>query len=200
MIATTSPSSISWSLFVSRRNAVAADARNISPSPTPTIERALDPRADELLRMVAVDDDEREVALELLVGGAHGRSQIARRSAARRGATTTSASVSVLNSWPSSPSEAFSSRKFSTIPFRTTAIFDSSQPVSGCAFCSRHLAVRRPARVAEPGRGLRAVVLRDLLQEGEIADGPDVVEAVILEQREARRVVARGTRAARGRG
>ena len=34
-------------------------------------------RADEQVRMVVVDDDEREVALELGVRGAHGRDEIA---------------------------------------------------------------------------------------------------------------------------
>ena len=42
----------------------------------------------------------------------------------------------MLNVWPAFSSEFLSSRKFSTIPFRTTAILCSSQPVSGCAFCS----------------------------------------------------------------
>ena len=51
-------------------------------------------------------------------------------------------------------------------------------------------AVRCPARVPDPRRGLGAVPLRGLLQVLEIADRADVVEAVILEQRKAGRVVA----------
>ena len=54
----------------------------------------------------------------------------------------------------------------------------------------RDPAVRRPARMPEPGRGLRAVGAGGLLQSLEIADGPDVIEAVLLEQREPGGVVA----------
>ena len=39
--------------------------------------RRLVAHADELVRMVVVDDDEREVALELRVDGAHGRDEVA---------------------------------------------------------------------------------------------------------------------------
>src|SRR5207237_1195183 len=41
-------------------------------------ERALVPRADEQPRMVVVDDDEGEMALELAVGGRNGLRQVAR--------------------------------------------------------------------------------------------------------------------------
>ena len=53
-----------------------------------------------------------------------------------------------------------------------------------------HAAVRRPARVAEPVSRLRAVRARRHLQVLEVADRADVVEPVILDEREAGRVIA----------
>ena len=77
MIATISPSSISWTRRVSRRNAAIDDARKISSSPDADHERALEPCADEQIGVVVVDHDEGEVALELAVSGAHRLDQIA---------------------------------------------------------------------------------------------------------------------------
>ena len=51
-------------------------------------------------------------------------------------------------------------------------------------------AVGRPARVAEAGGRDRAVRAGRLLQEREIPDGADVIEAVLLEERDAGRVIA----------
>ena len=51
-------------------------------------------------------------------------------------------------------------------------------------------AVRRPARVPEPGRGRRAARPRALDQVSERPDGAYVLEAVLLEERDARGVVA----------
>ena len=45
--------------------------------PEPDHERALEARADELVRVVVVDGDEREVALELRVRGAHRVDEVA---------------------------------------------------------------------------------------------------------------------------
>ena len=50
--------------------------------------------------------------------------------------------------------------------------------------------VGRPARVAEPGRRLGAVVLGDPLEVVEIPDGSDVVEPLVFEQCEPGRVIA----------
>src|SRR5439155_13576898 len=50
--------------------------------------------------------------------------------------------------------------------------------------------VRRPARVPEPGRGLRAVRAGGVLQELQIADSAHVVELFLLAERQAGRVVA----------
>src|SRR5467141_1409353 len=51
-------------------------------------------------------------------------------------------------------------------------------------------AVRRPARVTETVIRLRAVRARCVLQELEVADGAHVLEAAVLAQRDAGRVVA----------
>src|SRR5919109_3044255 len=53
-----------------------------------------------------------------------------------------------------------------------------------------HRAVRRPARVAETGRRLRAVRRRGGLEELEVPDGADIVEAVVFQERDAGGVVA----------
>ena len=77
MIETTSPSSISWIERVSPMKAATIEARNISPFADADEQRALVPRADELLGVVVVDDDEGEVALELAVGLARRLEQVA---------------------------------------------------------------------------------------------------------------------------
>ena len=54
-----------------------------------------------------------------------------------------------------------------------------------------HAAVRRPARVAEPGRRRSSRSGRPPLRgSAEVADGADVLEPVVLEQRDPGRVVA----------
>ena len=60
--------------------------------------------------------------------------------------------------------------------------FDSSQPVSGCAFCSVTCPCVAQRVWPIPVDRLRAVVLGDLLEVGELADRLDVVEAVVLQQ------------------
>ena len=62
---------------VSRRNAAAFDARNISPSPTPTTSGTVLAGADEQPGMLVVDDDEREVPLELREREANGLDEVA---------------------------------------------------------------------------------------------------------------------------
>ena len=63
--------------FVSPRNAAAVEARNISSSADAYEQRALVARPDEQLRVLAVEDDEREVPLQLGVGGAHRGDEVA---------------------------------------------------------------------------------------------------------------------------
>ena len=60
-----SPSSGKYTRRVSLRNAAAFEARKFSPSPIPTTSGVSQPRGDEQIRVVGVDDDEREVPLEL---------------------------------------------------------------------------------------------------------------------------------------
>ena len=62
---------------VSRRNAAAFEARNISSLADPDDERHLVARADEETRVVAVDDDEGEVTFELVEREAHGLDEVA---------------------------------------------------------------------------------------------------------------------------
>ena len=134
--------------------------------------------------MVAVDDDEREVALELLVGGAHGGSEISVVVPLDEvdddlGVRLGGELVPVLLERGLELAEVLDDAVQDDRDPRFVAARERVRVLLG------DLAVRRPARVAEPGRGLRAVVLRDLLQVGEVADRPDVVEAVVLQQREA---------------
>ena len=71
VIATTSPSSISWIRACLGRNAVVGGGEEHLAVADADDERALVARADEQVGMVVVDDDEREVAFELGVRGAH---------------------------------------------------------------------------------------------------------------------------------
>src|SRR5207248_9062176 len=54
----------------------------------------------------------------------------------------------------------------------------------------RDAAVGGPARVSEAGRRAGAVRAGGLLQEGEVPDGADIVEALVLTERDPGRVVA----------
>ena len=76
------------------------------------------------------------------------------------------------------------------IPFRTIESFAPSQPVERMRVCLGDGAVRRPARVAEAVVRVGAVRAGLVLQVLEIPDRADVVEAVVLAQRDPGRVVA----------
>ena len=132
--------------------------------------------------MVAVDDDEREVALELLVGLDDGVGEIALVvcldqvrnrlgvSLGAEGVTLRLEPLLELAVVLHDPVE----------DDRQLPVLARRQRV-GVALGDR--AVRRPAGVAETGRRPRAVRRRCLLQELEVADGADVLEAVVLEER-----------------
>ena len=75
--ATISPSPGNCTVRVSRRNAAAFEARNISPEPDPDDERHLVARADEEAGVVVVDHDEREVPLELVEREPDGLDEVA---------------------------------------------------------------------------------------------------------------------------
>ena len=97
-------------------------------------ERALEARADEHVGMVAVDDDEGEVALELGVGRAHGLGEVALVVALDEVRDDLGVGLGARTRGRRRASESRSSRKFSTMPLRTTATSSSTQPVSGWAF------------------------------------------------------------------
>ena len=71
---------------VSCRNAAIEEARNISPSPTPTTSGVWQRAPTSVSVVVAVDGDDREVALELCVGLRGRRRRGRPRSGARSGA------------------------------------------------------------------------------------------------------------------
>src|SRR5262245_46501572 len=139
--------------------------------------------------MVAVDDDEREMALELFVSWPDRRGEVAAvvlldevddDLRIRLGAEH----VSVLLEGSLELAEVLHDPVQDD---RDLLVVTTRQRVR---VLLGHLAVRRPARVAEPGRGQRAVVLRDLLQVGEVPDRTDVVEALVFQHGQAGRVIA----------
>jgi hypothetical protein len=152
-------------------------------------ERALLPRPDEQSRVVVVDDDEREVALELAVRLVHGVDEVAlvvlldemhddlgvglRRERVPVGDQRVLELAVVLDD----PVE-------DDCDLRVVARRERMRVLLGDA------AVRRPARVAEAGRRLRAVRAGDFLQLLKVAHRADVVEPVFLEQRDPGGVVA----------
>ncbi len=155
----------------------------------PDDERGLMPDADEHVGLVVVDGDDREVALELRVHADERLHEIAlvrfleevnhdlgvrlgRERVAALGELL--AQVDIVLDDP---------------------VEDDRQPV-GLAAGERvrvllgHGAVRRPARVAEPVMRVGGVGIGCLDEVPEGADGPHVVERVLLAQRDPGRVVA----------
>ncbi len=139
--------------------------------------------------MVVVDDDEGEVALEILVGRLHRFGEVA---------------VVVLLDQVHDDLGVRLGRELVPLllegePELAEILDDPVQDDRDLvllAACQRvrillgDLPVRGPACVAEPGRRLRAVVLRDLLQVLEVSYRSQVVEALVLDHREAGRVIA----------
>jgi len=144
---------------------------------------------DEMVRVVVVDDDECEVALETRVGGAHGLDEVAvvslleqvrhdlgvglRAKLVPRGEELLAQLAVVLDDPVQHDRE-----------LRVGARFEWVRVLLGDA------AVCGPAGVAETGRRLRAVRARLLLQVLEVPDGAGVLDPVLLDQGDAGRVVA----------
>ena len=155
----------------------------------PDDERRLVAHADELARMVAMDDDEGEVALETLVGDSDSFDEIAL--------------IGVLDQVRDDfgvrlRAERVPCREQLFAPLAVVlddAVEDDREPtvVAGgerVRVLLRDAAVCRPARVAEAGRRDRSEPFGRELQVLEVADGAEVGKPVVLEQGEAGRVIA----------
>ena len=152
-------------------------------------ERALEPRADEQARVVAVADDEREVALELAVRRADGLDEVAMvvaldevgdRLRVRLGGEDVAVGLE---------------RLLQLAVVLDDAVEDDRDLLVGRAgqrmgVLEADAAVRRPARVADARRGQGAVRVRLHAQVAEVADRSERLEVVTLEQAETGRVVA----------
>ena len=146
-------------------------------------------RADEEARVVVVDHDEREVALELVEREAHGLDEVA--------------FVVVLDEVRDRLGVGLGRERVAVrdeIRRELAVVLDDAvqddRELRGVASCERmrvrfgHPAVRRPASVAEAGRRGRAVRAGPRLQVVERADRADVVETMALEERDSGRVIA----------
>src|SRR5207237_5545540 len=152
-------------------------------------QRALQPRADELARVVVVDDHEREVALELLVGGAHGLGQVAVVVPFDQVDDHLGVGLG-LERVPFGLERALQLAEVLDDPVqddRELAVVAARQRVR---ILLRDRAVGRPARVPEAGRRDGAVRAGGGDQVLQVADRAHVVEGIVLTQREAGRVVA----------
>ena len=139
--------------------------------------------------MVAVDDNEGEVPFELSIGSADGIDEVAFVVALHEmhdhfGVGLGRELVPIRLQRALQLAEVLDDpvqddRGLALVAARQRVRVHLGDPAVGC-----------PARVAEPRRGLRAVVLCDALQVGEIADRADVVETFLLEQCEPGRVIA----------
>jgi hypothetical protein len=146
-------------------------------------------RADEEVGMVAVDDDEREVALELRECLAHGLDEVALvvpldEVGDRLGIRLGAVRVAVLGE---------------ARPQLAVVLDDAVEhDRDALRFAARERmgvllgdgTVRGPARVPETGRRRGAVGAGALLQVAERTDCSDVVEPVAFQERDARGVVA----------
>ena len=139
--------------------------------------------------MVAVDDDEREVALELVVGRAHRLDEVAfvvaldevrddlRVGLRREGVAVGFERLAQLAEVLDDPVQDDGDLLLRAARQRMGVLVGD-------------FPVRRPTRVADAGGRGGAVAARGLLQLLEVADRSDVVETALLEQADARRVVA----------
>ena len=156
------------------------------------------PRADEQARMLTVDDDEGEMALQLAEGKARRLDEIAvvvlldqvgdglgvglRREDVAGLAQALAQLAVVLDD------AVEDDRDLRRVVARERV-----------RVRSRDAAVRRPARVTEAGGRGRAPVACLALQVLQVPDRAPVHEPAVLEQRDSRRSRSRGTRGARGR-
>ena len=155
----------------------------------PDHERGLAAHADEPVRLAVVDHDEGEVALEAPVHGTHGFEQVAVVDrleevgddlGVRLGREDVAGGLELALQL--------------AVVLDDPVQDDRELPVLAARERVRvvlvHPAVGRPAGVPDPCRRARAVRPGSLLQVLEVADGPHVLEPVLLEQRDPRRVVA----------
>ena len=151
--------------------------------------RRLVPHADELVRMVVVDEDEGEVPFEPRVRRAHRFDEVA--------------VVGVLEQVHDDLGVGLRGEGVAggheLVPQLAVVLDDPVQDDRQLVLVARRqrmgvllgdAAVGRPARVAEAGRRDGAVRAGRLLQEREVPDGADVLEAVLLEERDPGRVIA----------
>jgi hypothetical protein len=151
-------------------------------------QRALEPRADELFRVVVVDDDEREMALELAVSLARRLEQIAP-------VVTLDQVHDHLGVGLGAEGMALGLERSLQL---AVVLHDSVQDDRELALVAPgervrvlhvHRAMGRPACMAEARRRLRAIRAGFRLQHLEIADGAHIVDLAVLPQREPGRVV-----------
>ena len=155
----------------------------------PDDERHLMACADEKPRMVVMDDDECEVALELVERAAHGLDEIAFVMALDEvrdglGVGLGGERVSVVDEARGELAVVLDD------PVQDDRQLRRITAGERVRVRLRDRAVCRPTRVAEPRGRRRAVRAGAGLQIAERPDGANVVEPVRLEQRDARRVVA----------
>ena len=155
----------------------------------PDDERRLAAHPDQPVRLVTVDHDEGEMALQAAVHGAHGSEKIAVVDGLEQvrddlgvglGAECVTGFLELLLEL-------------------TVVLHDPVQHDREVAFVAArermgvvlvHAAVGRPPRVADARRGDRAVLRHGFLQIREIPDGADVLEPAVLEERDPGRVIA----------
>ena len=151
-------------------------------------QRALVTRADEQLRMVAVDRDEREVPLELRVRRPHRLDQIARVGALDEvgdnlGVGLRAEALTVGDQGPLDLAVVLDDAVKHDRDVPLLARHERVRVLLG------HAAVRRPARVADARRGARGDAAGLELEVLELADRLDRVQALTPDQADPGRVI-----------
>ena len=152
-------------------------------------QRALVPRTDEELRVLAVEDDEREVPFQLGVGGAHRGDEVALvvpldEVRDHLGVGLGRELVALLEE-----------RRLQLAVVLDDPVEDEVDVALKAArqrvrVLGADAAVRCPARVPDPG-GRQGLALRSsVLQLAEVADGANLGELPVLDERQAGRVIA----------
>ena len=150
--------------------------------------RALEARADDHLRVQRRDDAEREVAVQVEERAPHGLDEIAfvvrleqvrDDLGIRLGAEDVAVGDQLLLEHHVVLDDAVEHDREAVVAARERMRVGL-----------RRTAVGGPARVADAGRGGRAVRARDLLEHAQIADRADDLELIAVDQRDARGVVA----------